>query len=123
MTYGYMVFSNIKINQDKLTTFTIDDQIKLKVQQQKHQERPHIRVIDGKILQSQREKSQELMDLENRVKGEFEFTDLNINAKIDKEVFDLMKSEDIDALQKDYENTSREIAEMEKSLNQYRKIY
>ena len=59
-----------------------------------------------------------LIDLENRVKGEFEFTDLNINAKIDKEIFDLMKSEDIDALQKDYENTSREIAEMEKSLNQ-----
>ena len=118
MTYGYMVFSNIKINQDKLTTFTIDDQIKLQVLRQKHQERPHVRVIDGKTLQSQREKSQELIDLENRVKGEFEFTDLNINAKIDKEVFDLMKSEDIDALQKDYENTSREIAEMEKSLNQ-----
>jgi hypothetical protein len=58
------------------------------------------------------------MDLENRVKGEFEFTDLNINAKIDKEVFELMKSEDIDVLQKDYENTSREIAEIEKFLNQ-----
>ena len=64
------------------------------------------------------DKSQELIDLENRVKGEFEFKNLNINAKIDKEIFDLMKSEDIDALQKDYENTSREIAEMEKSLNQ-----
>jgi hypothetical protein len=29
-----------------------------------------------------------------------------------------MKSEDIDVLQKDYENSSREIAEMEKFLNQ-----
>ena len=29
-----------------------------------------------------------------------------------------MKSEDIDVLQKDYENTSREIAEIEKFLNQ-----
>ena len=39
-----------------------------------------------------------------------------MNATIDEEVFDLMKSEDIDALQKDYEITSREIVEMGKSI-------
>ena len=106
------------LKKDKLTTFTIDDQIKLEVLQQKHEERPHIRVIEGKIVQSKREKSQELIDLENKVKGEFEFGDVDMNATIDEEVFDLMKPEDIDALQKDYESTGREIAEMERSLNQ-----
>jgi len=106
------------LKKDKLTTFTIDDQIKLEVLQQKHEERPHIRVIEGKIVQSKREKSQELIDLENKVKGEFEFGDVDMNATIDEEVFDQMKPEDIDALQKDYESTGREIAEMERSLNQ-----
>jgi hypothetical protein len=106
------------LNKDKLTAFTIDDQIKMEVLQQKHKERPHIRVIDGNIVKSKREKSQELIDLENKVKGEFEFPVLNIDDTIDDEVFDLMKSEDIDALQKDYDKLSREIDEMEKSLNQ-----
>ena len=59
------------LNKDKLTTFTIDDQIKLEVLHQKHQERTHIRVVNGKILQSKREKSQELIEIENRVKEMF----------------------------------------------------
>jgi hypothetical protein len=106
------------LKKDKLTTFTIDDQIKLEVLQQKHEERPHIRVIEGKIVQSKREKSQELIDMENRAKEGYDPGDIYLDKAIEADLFDLMKSEDIDALQKDYENTSREIAEMEKSLNQ-----
>ena len=106
------------LEKEKLTTFTIDDQIKLEVLQQNQQKRPKTKTLDdGRVVKSQREKSQELIDLENRVKGEFEFGDLDMNATIDEEVFDLMKSEDIDALQKDYDKMNREIDEMEKSLN------
>jgi len=72
---------------------------------------------DGRIIKLPREKPQELIDMENRVKGMLEIPTLYMNTPIDEEVFDLMKSEDIDTLQKDYDKMSREIAEMEKSLN------
>ena len=107
------------LEKEKLTTFTIDDQIKLEVLQQNQVKRPKTKTLeDGTILKLPREKSQELIDMENRGKGMLIIGDIDMNATIDEEVFDLMKSEDIDALQKDYEDTSREIAEMEKSINQ-----
>lgn len=107
------------LEKEKLTTFTIDDQIKLEVLQQNQLKRPKTKTLeDGTILKLPREKSQELIDMENRGKGMLIIGDIDMNATIDEEVFDLMKSEDIDALQKDYEDTSREIAEMEKSINQ-----
>tara|TARA_A100001011_G_scaffold33671_1_gene32217 strand:+ start:1763 stop:2044 length:282 start_codon:yes stop_codon:yes gene_type:complete len=61
-----------------------------------------------------REKHQQPLELKNRVKGNFEFEDLNINATNYEEVFDLKESEDNQALQMGCNNIIKKIAQMEK---------
>jgi len=106
------------LNKDKLTTFTIDDQIKLEVLQQKHKERPHIRVINGRIVKSKRKKSQELIEIENRAREMFVPVPSGGGSLIEADDYSLRKPKDIEREQKQADKISREVYEFEKSLNQ-----
>ena len=99
------------LEKDKLTTFTIDDQIKLEVLQQNQQKRPKTKTLnDGRIVKLPREKPQELIDLENKAKEEYDPGVLN--NQIEADLFDLLTADEIDARQKNYDNFSRYMDEI-----------
>ena len=106
------------LQKGKLTTFTLEDQLKLEVLQQRIAERPNTRVVKGRVITSQREKSKELLDLENKRIEMHEFEKTDNKEFVSSEMFSLVKPKDVEKLQKEYENMSRHIAEFQDSLNQ-----
>ena len=106
------------LQKGKLTTFTLEDQLKLEVLQQRIAERPNTRVVKGRVITSQREKSKELLDLENKRIEMHEFEKTDNKEFVSSEMFSLVKPKDVEKLQKEYENMSRHITEFQDSLNQ-----
>ena len=106
------------LQKGKLTTFTLEDQLKLEVLQQRIAERPNTRVVKGRVITSQREKSKELLDLENKRIEMHEFEKTDNKEFVSSEMFSLVKPKDVEKLQKEYENMSRHIIEFQDSLNQ-----
>ena len=106
------------LQKGKLTTFTLEDQLKLEVLQQRIAERPNTRVVKGRVITSQREKSKELLDLENKRIEMHEFEKTDNKEFVSSEMFSLVKPKDVEKLQKEYENMSRHIAEFQDSMNQ-----
>ena len=92
--------------------------MKLEVLQQRIAERPNTRVVKGRVITSQREKSKELLDLENKRIEMHEFEKTDNKEFVSSEMFSLVKPKDVEKLQKEYENMSRHIAEFQDSLNQ-----
>lgn len=56
------------LSKENLTTFSIDDQLRLEVLKMKHSEEPEVEIIDGEIKFIEGEKSKELIELEKKQK-------------------------------------------------------
>jgi hypothetical protein len=62
LTYGAVDM----LIKNKLTTFSIDDQLRLEVLKMKHSEEPEVDIVNGKVVYIEGEKSKELIDLEKK---------------------------------------------------------
>ena len=83
------------LQKGKLTTFTLEDQLKLEVLQQRIAERPNTRVVKGRVITSQREKSKELLDLENKRIEMHEFEKTDNKEFVSSEMFSLVKPREV----------------------------